>query len=86
MHVIFVEPVFPGNQRRFPYALKEAGAKVSAIGAALRSGLVHTLVTDSATARAVLAEEADREGEVVLDLDHLSPPAPGPRGRSPRSR
>lgn len=32
MHVIFVEPVFPGNQRRFPHALKEAGAKVSAIG------------------------------------------------------
>ncbi len=32
MHVIFVEPAFPSNQRDFPRALKQAGAAVSAVG------------------------------------------------------
>ena len=32
MHVIFVEPAFPRNQREFPRALHKAGAKVTAIG------------------------------------------------------
>ncbi len=32
MHVIFVEPAFPSNQRRFVEALSTAGAAVSAIG------------------------------------------------------
>jgi len=32
MHVIFVEPAFPRNQREFPRALKAVGAKVTAIG------------------------------------------------------
>ncbi len=32
MHVIFVEPRFPVNQRRFVEALKHAGAAVSAVG------------------------------------------------------
>ncbi len=34
MHVIFVEPAFPANQRHFVRALAEAGAKVTAIGEA----------------------------------------------------
>ncbi len=34
MHVIFVEPGFPANQRRFPVALRRAGALVSAVGEA----------------------------------------------------
>jgi formate-dependent phosphoribosylglycinamide formyltransferase (GAR transformylase) len=32
MHVIFVEPSFPRNQREFPRALKRAGARVTGIG------------------------------------------------------
>ena len=32
MHVIFVEPRFPTNQRRFVEVLKRAGAAVSAVG------------------------------------------------------
>ncbi|MFT5286268.1 MAG: hypothetical protein ACI8TQ_002436 [Planctomycetota bacterium] len=32
MHVIFVEPAFPRNQREFPRALKSVGAKVTGIG------------------------------------------------------
>jgi len=32
MHVIFVEPAFPRNQREFPRALKAVGAKVTAVG------------------------------------------------------
>ncbi len=34
MHVIFIEPAFPRNQREFVRGLKEAGAVVSAIGEA----------------------------------------------------
>ena len=34
MHVIFVEPAFPRNQREFPRALKAAGARVTCIGEA----------------------------------------------------
>src|SRR5678816_1551161 len=32
MHVIFVEPAFPTNQRQFARALRQAGAYVSGIG------------------------------------------------------
>src|SRR5437762_5497939 len=32
MHVIFVEPNFPRNQREFPRALKSVGAHVTGIG------------------------------------------------------
>ena len=32
MHVIFLEPAFPANQRQFVRALHEAGALVSGIG------------------------------------------------------
>lgn len=32
MHVVFVEPRFPGNQKDFVRGLREAGAEVSAIG------------------------------------------------------
>jgi carbamoylphosphate synthase large subunit len=39
MHVIFVEPAFPRNQREFPRALAEVGAKVSGIGEAPAASL-----------------------------------------------
>jgi len=39
MHVIFVEPAFPLNQREFVRALKEVGARVTAIGEAPLEGL-----------------------------------------------
>jgi len=32
MHVLFVEPAFPSNQREFPRALRQAGARVTGIG------------------------------------------------------
>jgi D-alanine-D-alanine ligase-like ATP-grasp enzyme len=32
MHVVFVEPAFPRNQREFPRGLKAAGARVTGIG------------------------------------------------------
>lgn len=49
MHIIFVEPCFPANQKQFVRALHEAGATVTGIGerpkdaldAELRSWLVH---------------------------------------------
>lgn len=34
MHVVFVEPAFPRNQREFPRALREVGARVTGIGEA----------------------------------------------------
>ena len=39
MHVIFVEPAFPFNQRKFVRGLAEVGAQVSAIGEVSASGL-----------------------------------------------
>ena len=39
MHVIFVEPSFPSNQREFVRALKEVGARVTAIAEAPPSAL-----------------------------------------------
>lgn len=49
MHVVFLEPCFPANQKQFVRALHEAGAKVTGIGerpkealdSELRSWLVH---------------------------------------------
>ncbi len=32
MHVLFVEPAFPSNQREFPRALRKVGARVTGIG------------------------------------------------------
>lgn len=32
MHVLFVEPAFPKNQREFVRALRAVGARVTAIG------------------------------------------------------
>ncbi|MCA9751662.1 MAG: ATPase, partial [Gemmatimonadetes bacterium] len=32
MHVVFVEPAFPANQREFVRALHQVGAKVTGIG------------------------------------------------------
>jgi formate-dependent phosphoribosylglycinamide formyltransferase (GAR transformylase) len=39
VHVVFVEPRFPANQRRFVRALKEVGAGVTGIGEAPREAL-----------------------------------------------
>jgi formate-dependent phosphoribosylglycinamide formyltransferase (GAR transformylase) len=39
MHVVFVEPNFPRNQREFVRALKHAGARVTAIGEGSTAGL-----------------------------------------------
>jgi hypothetical protein len=45
MHVIFLEPAFPGNQREFVRALHTAGALVSAIGTAPVQAFDHDLRT-----------------------------------------
>jgi formate-dependent phosphoribosylglycinamide formyltransferase (GAR transformylase) len=39
MHVVFIEPRFPGNQKRFVRALAEIGATVSAIGEGSKDSL-----------------------------------------------
>ena len=39
MHVIFVEPCFPNNQKQFVRALREAGATVTGIGEIPKDGL-----------------------------------------------
>jgi hypothetical protein len=39
MHVVFVEPAFPKNQREFPRALKKVGARVTGIGESPLSAL-----------------------------------------------
>ena len=39
MHVVFIEPRFPGNQKRFIQALAEIGATVSAIGEGSKASL-----------------------------------------------
>jgi hypothetical protein len=43
MHVIFLEPAFPGNQREFVRGLHQAGALVSAIGTAPVHAFDHDL-------------------------------------------
>src|SRR5215510_15135097 len=39
MHVVFIEPRFPGNQKQFVRALAEVGAKVTAIGEGSKESL-----------------------------------------------
>ena len=43
MHVLFVEPRFPGNQRDFVRGLREVGAEVSAIGESSMAALASDL-------------------------------------------
>jgi len=43
MHVVFVEPRFPGNQKLFVKALAEIGATVTAIGEGSKDSLDHEL-------------------------------------------
>jgi formate-dependent phosphoribosylglycinamide formyltransferase (GAR transformylase) len=43
MHVVFVEPRFPGNQKQFIRALAEVGATVTAIGEGSKDSLDHEL-------------------------------------------
>ncbi len=73
MHVLFVEPAFPANQRKFVHALAEVGARVTAIGEApwemLGDGLrgvldgyeqVSSVVNPEALAEAVRRVQASR--------------------------
>ena len=39
MHVVFIEPRFPANQKLFVRALAEVGAKVTAIGEGSKDSL-----------------------------------------------
>ena len=39
MHIVFVEPRFPGNQKQFVKALAELGATVTAIGEGSKDSL-----------------------------------------------
>ncbi len=43
MHIVFVEPRFPGNQKLFVKALAEIGATVTAIGEGSKASLDHEL-------------------------------------------
>jgi hypothetical protein len=43
MHVVFIEPRFPGNQRQFVRALAQVGATVTAIGEGSKESLDHEL-------------------------------------------
>jgi formate-dependent phosphoribosylglycinamide formyltransferase (GAR transformylase) len=43
MHIVFVEPRFPGNQKHFVRALAEIGATVTAIGEGSKDSLDHEL-------------------------------------------
>ncbi|MEO7735650.1 MAG: ATPase [Kofleriaceae bacterium] len=43
MHIVFVEPRFPGNQKHFIRALAEIGATVTAIGEGSKDSLDHEL-------------------------------------------
>ena len=75
MHVIFVEPFFPANQREFVRALRAVGAQVSAIGERpvssfdpdLRGWLTHYIQVSSVCHELTLAaavEAIQREGWV----------------------
>ncbi len=60
MHVIFVEPNFPRNQREFARALKHVGAKVSAIGESPSSsfdGELKSWLDDYEQVRSVVDEQ-----------------------------
>jgi hypothetical protein len=39
MHVVFIEPRFPANQKQFIRALAEIGATISAIGEGSKASL-----------------------------------------------
>src|SRR5688572_20952603 len=43
MHVVFIEPRFPANQRQFVRALAQVGATVTAIGEGSKDSLDHEL-------------------------------------------
>lgn len=61
MHVIFVEPFFPHNQRDFPRVLKEVGAQVTGIGESPVEGLDSELkgwLDDYVQVSSVVNEEA----------------------------
>ncbi|MEQ8330037.1 MAG: hypothetical protein RH859_06160 [Longimicrobiales bacterium] len=72
MHVVFVEPCFPANQKQFVRGLKEIGARVSAVGERpkealdddLRAWLIHyeqvPTVTDAANLARVVRWMSER--------------------------
>ena len=78
MHVVFVEPAFPKNQREFLRGLLSTGARVSAISerpaealpANLREGLFHFERVRSVVDEAALAE-AVRRCEKRAPVDRL---------------
>lgn len=63
MHVVFVEPVFPANQKEFVRGLTRAGAKVSAVGERAKETL------DDDLRRWLLHYE---QVPTVVDADHLA--------------
>ena len=61
MHVVFIEPRFPTNQRHFVRALKEVGATVTAIGEGSKeslSGDMRSWLTHYEQVNSVVNEEA----------------------------
>ena len=61
MHVVFIEPRFPANQRHFVRALKEVGATVTAIGEGSKdslSGDMRSWLTHYEQVNSVVNEEA----------------------------
>ena len=61
MHVVFIEPRFPANQRHFVRALKEVGATVTAIGEGSRESLnaeLRSQLTHYEQVNSVVNEEA----------------------------
>lgn len=61
MHVVFIEPSFPANQRHFVRALKEVGATVTAIGESSKDSLpgdIRQWLTHYEQVNSVVNEEA----------------------------
>ena len=96
MHIVFIEPRFPGNQKQFVKALAEVGATVTAIGegskASLDDDLQHWLthyeevgnVTDEAAVLGALRFiQSKRAGRPARGHGRGPHPADrqGPRGR-----
>ena len=78
MHIVFVEPAFPANQKRFVRALKEIGANVYGIGERpaewmddeTRSAMVHYQQIESVTNEGAL-EWAVRQAQGMAWIDRM---------------
>ncbi|MDH3733295.1 MAG: ATP-grasp domain-containing protein [Gemmatimonadota bacterium] len=74
MHVVFIEPRFPGNQKEFVRGLRDAGAVVSAIGEAPAEGLGDQLTSWLAFYEQVDSVcDEDAVGRVVQELHARRP-------------